>query len=270
MRANYWSLSKLADSIRKMGGIEKMPSSGTCKEWSEYHKRAKATNKFANWLADDFLDSCQNVWLWVPDKLDSFSYWVYNRFISKEWIIDTKLNKNDWHETDEKILHGLLETVVDFVEVQKASRSAGRKSFSDFLPYFIDRLIPYRSAQAGINHLLWEVSLVNDETMGVFPGTEGYGEPTRQAKSALEVLHLYVWWKYIRPNRPDPYEFSRYNDYYEATKDRDILDFEDRTPEEEAMRVLCYEKLSKIEDEYYAQDTEMLTKVIIMRRDLWT
>lgn len=276
MRTHYWSHSKLANWLRKTGGAPEMPKAATSEEWIDYHKAASEHSPFLYWLADDALIGLQDFVYWPKDKLDSFSYWVYNRFIGKEWMIDTGLDRNIWHETDDKILHGMFSELTKYVEVQLAARNweyqDKNKDFREKFPYFIRKMIPYNSWMAGVDHLIWETKLINDESMGYEKDHELYGELTFQAEKGLIVLELYVWWKYIRPMREDPMDASGYTEYFESIKkdNRDFLDFDCKSEDEKEWRDSCSNMCYAIEERYEEEDTEMLKKLIDIRRSLWT
>jgi len=46
-------------------------------------------------------------------------YYLRNRFFRKYYLIDTHLSKGSWHDSDYKILHGMMSVLVDFVEKEQ-------------------------------------------------------------------------------------------------------------------------------------------------------
>jgi hypothetical protein len=97
-------------------------------------------------------------------------------------------------------------------------------------------------------------------------------EPTYQAKSAQEILELYKWWTEVYPNRADPHDAGGWSDYCEQRRQRgaDMLDFEDRTKEEEEMSKRALDATQAIEDKYKKEDEEMMIRLIRIRESLWT
>jgi hypothetical protein len=295
MRVSYWSCSKFSNWLKKLGGIDPKPLAADAKGWKEYHKKAKEKNKFLYWLSEDGLDLLQDIVYWPKDKLDNFAYWFNLRFISPSHIINTRLSKGSWHETEEKMLHGMFELLVDFVEIEKASLNmwcdnSKKPWYVKYLPYFIHKFIPIRSQQLGVDYLLWETKLLKDDNWFGYTWLEEkegkdvvdekrknnpeYMKPTHQAEAALEILDLYVWWKFIRPMRKDPMDESGYTEYYNSKYKNgknsiiDMIEDNDEKIDEEWKK--CQDKMIEIEESYIKEDDEMLERLIKIRRYLWT
>ena len=79
-------------------------------------------------------------------------------------------------------------------------------------------------------------------------------------------------WKTSRPARPDPYDISGWNDYYEKRhKDNDSeWLFGDQSEEERAESRVIYDKIYAIEKHYDEEDEAMMIKLIKLRQSLWT
>jgi cytosine/adenosine deaminase-related metal-dependent hydrolase len=108
--------------------------------------------------------------------------------------------------------------------------------------------------------------------MGADSDSADYGQPTHQALAAREILELYMWWREVRPARPDPYKASGWTAYCERRRNggRDFFDLEDKTEEEAEQGRVASEQVSKIEAEYEQEDTDMLIRLIRVRDGLWT
>ncbi len=279
MRVNYWSHSKFANWIRKVNNAPEPLKCGTMEEWRDYHKACKEHSRLVVWITDDMMDALQNFCYWPSDKLHSFVYWINKRFIFPSHIIKTGLKKGEWHETDEKILHGVFEELVNFVEHQKGSHSWSSDD-RKFVPWyekhwFTRNLTDWGSQHYGINHLLWETALTYDESMGVYPGeADGlYGKPTRQAESAMEQLDLYCWWKFIRPMRGDPHDLGGWSNYCDMMRDRygdEYFFGSDGTEEEKTICKVSLDATHAIEQQYEQEDTNNLKRLVDIRRSLWT
>lgn len=134
------------------------------------------------------------------------------------------------------------------------------------------RLRTWRCPQAGLDHLDWETTLIWDESSGCGPDYEFYGQSTHQANNAQVISELYHWWKFVRPVRPDPYDESGWSEICDRRRENGKLLWsgEDETPEEEKESKKSLDLLHKIEEEYESEDTEMLSKLIKIRKSLWT
>jgi len=276
MRAEYWTCSKFADWIR---GAKKPYALGFG-EWDDWKADAKIKHPIRFWIAEEGLDILQNIWMFIPDQLHKIQYYLNNRFVDKRHYLKTKLPPGQWNEFDTRILHGLFEELVDFIEVEKAHHHIawGDKELREKYNtprwcrpgFFGLRYRGWRSPRAGIDHLLWEESLVYDESCGTKEGDDGFGEPLPQAIAAKETHTLYSWWKFVRPNRPDPYEASGVDEYYDKNPLTSLAQISKRTDEEREPVTKMYEKCRVIQQEYDDEDTEMLIRLIKIRQNLWT
>lgn len=119
-RGTYWSHTKLAKLIRRLGGLPATPGASTSREWTDYHRESKRINKFVNWLSDDALNGLQKFVNWPLDIAHDFTYWVNTRFVDKNHMLSTGLKPGEYHDSDTRILHGLFNTLVVFVTEEKA------------------------------------------------------------------------------------------------------------------------------------------------------
>lgn len=271
MRSNYWSCSKFADWMR--GTVK--PYSGTGDEWKDWGTEAKVKHPIRYWIVEEGLDHLQNAVMWVPDKLYSFKYYAINRWVdqSNALVAHSKhIKPGQYQDLSNRILICLFDELVDFVEIESA-----------YLNYRWDeekqkgmkwwqvgrwRTRTWRSAEAGIEHLNWQMSLTDEEWLDADKKHEA--KPTSQAISAKEIFDLYKWWVDIYPNRPDPHDASGWSDHCEDKRKRGIGFMEtDPLEDPDATRALL-DKLRAIEDEYEKEDTDMLIRLIKIRGHLWT
>lgn len=178
---------------------------------------------------------------------ENIVHWVQYRTTNKFHIIDTKL-KPGYHELDTKILHANFEMLVDFVEIEKAwlNTWSDRSKYNN-LSWFTRKFKKFRSPEDGIEYLNWEIAVTNES----------------QAKSAKEILELYFWWKKIRPERKDPYEIAQFNKYFPDP----LMFFNHQITDEQKA---CMELISKIDQDEYNEDTDMLVRLMRIRNSLWT
>ena len=51
-------------------------------------------------------------------KIPGVNY-LYHRFVTKCYYLDTKLARGDWYDTDTRLLHAMMNALIDFVEKEK-------------------------------------------------------------------------------------------------------------------------------------------------------
>jgi len=271
MRKTYWSCTKFADWLR---GTKKL-SAGTSEEWDKWNRNAKAKNSIRYWLAEEALDKIQNVVYFIPDTIYSIKYAWTNRFVTKTHTLTSNLPRWKWHELDTRILHCMFDELVNYVEIELAAANfrfdtEAREGYK--LPFWAIgwfRTRTYRSAKAGREYLDWARNLKIDESWGVKPGDENYGEPTPQSKAAQETLELYMWWTLGRPLRKDPYEESGWSAYCERRRQEGngFFNLNDDN-KEQSTRIL--EILNELEKQHEEEDEAMLIRLIKVRKHLWT
>lgn len=183
-RANYWSCTKLADFIR---GTKK-PLAVTLDEWDMWRDDAKAAYSFRYWVAEKMLNRIQDLWLFPVDAWYSIHVYFSNRFRTQTHVLPTGLSVGQWHEFDKRMLHGLFNTFVIFVEREQPQWIVDSKK---------------SPAESAIEYLLWASNLKYGDGDFITDDHELYGKPTSQAISAKWQLAAYEWWKYQRPHRPD-------------------------------------------------------------------
>jgi hypothetical protein len=260
-RATYWSHSKLANKIREWLGVEKPPVAATAAGWRQYRQRNK--EKFGYWLTEEVFDFCQDLAYFPHDVYRNARRYFLNRFIDKPWCLNTKLPKGDWYEMETRLLHGLFGALVDFVEEEKANMQYLTDEWKEDEDGQVKRATVKRvfpSREKGLQYLDWEISL----------GEESPG----QSEAAKEVKELYLWWKDVRPARPDPYDVSGWSEYCDQRRDKDGLwgffDKDDETDEERADARRRLDALHSVEEQYDTEDEEMMIRLIKIRKGMWT
>lgn len=242
MRIKYWANSKFADKLR---GVPK-PKWGTPQEWKEWKETAKK-RKIRYWLAEEGLDYIQDFFNLPNDTYHKIMYYMNNRWVTKTHMLKSTLPKGAWYDLDTRIIECLFNELVNFVEIELAwHHIMWRKDEVKEAPWWrrILRYRAWRSPSHGIKHLEWASALKDEQ-----------GKPTQQALGALEIKILYDWWK-ARVNRPDPYEVSGWT-----------IDWTGKTDENAREQL---DKLNIAEKQYEDEDTEMLIRLIKIRKNLWT
>ena len=270
---NYWTCSKFADWIR---GTTKLKC-GTGKEWAEWEKAAKAKYPIRWWIAEEGLDRLQDVWCYIPERINDVRYYINNRWVSHTHALTAHprdIPRGQWRDVGNRFLPCLFNELVDFVEVEQAWHhcmwdDAARKKYA--VPWWRSgwlRWRTWRCPEAGIDHLKWAMTLTNKDFI-----QEGEKEePTYQAKAAKEILELYTWWKEVYPNRPDVHDASGWTAYCDLRREKGyhLLDMEDKSPEEAEMCKTALDKSREIEEAYNKEDEEMMIRLIKIRESLWT
>lgn len=276
---DYWSCTKFADWVR--GTPKGMAKSS--EGWAQWNLEAEKKHPVRYWIAEEGLDMLQETVMFIPNKIYSAKYAFVNRFVTRTHTLTSNLSGWKWHEMDTRILHCMFDELVNFVEVEMAAANcrfdeeARKKHKVPFWGTGWFRTRTYRNAAAGLEYLDWARNLKRDETWGLEPEDEGYGQLTHQAISAQEVLDLYNWWTIQRPLRKDPHEESGWTEYCSRSRsEKDNLvwkswkAWEDRSEEdrEEGQRIL--DVLHGLEAKYDEEDEAMLIRLIKVRKYLWT
>lgn len=276
----YWSCTKFADWLR---GTDK-PYAETSKGWRQWKKASKENHPIRYWIAEEGLDYLQDFLTWPKNKLHGFNYYINNRFVTRTHVLSASPNhilRGNWVDLSNRILPCLFDSLKDYVEIELAwwhiawSDSAEKKKYNApfwATGWFRQRI--WRCPQAGLDNLRWQMSLVQDESWGKNPTDEDYGQPTPQAINAKEIFDLYTWWTEIYPKRLDPHDASGWTAIFEEKrqdgKDSDWLFDEDRSPEQQLKIDEALTLCRNIEEKYFNEDTEMMTRLIKVRGSLWT
>jgi hypothetical protein len=272
---NYWTCTKFADWIR---GTTKIKC-GTGKEWAEWEKAAKQQYPIRWWIAEEGLDKIQDVWCWIPERINDIRYYINNRWVTRSHALTAHprdIAPGDWRDVGNRFLPCLFNELVDFVEIEQAWHTCmwneeARKKYA--VPWWRSgwlRWRTWRCPEAGIDHLKWAMTLTNEEFLD--EDEKHLAEPTYQAKAAREIFELYTWWTEVYPKRPDAYDASGWSAYCEMrrVKGYHLLDMEDKTPEEAEMCSTALDKSHEIEKAYNDEDEAMMIRLIKIRESLWT
>ncbi len=273
MRIRYWSGSKFAKWVRGKFGNRVKPNALGFDEWVDWDDDYYKEHPFVFWFTEEFLDRVQDVVMWPSDLYHSIRYKFVLRFIDCKHVLNTRLDKWQWHDCDTRILHGLFETLVDFVEVEKAHMSLicdPEVRTHKWYQFKFLRWNRVRSRELGIKYLEWEMTLEKGEPMECNPA---------QAFAAREQYELYTWWKDVRPNRPDPHDASGWTEICESrtneceTTDRKrgwMRSFADRSEAEREESRAAILRSNEIEQQYDDEDTQQLIRLIKIRKSMWT
>ena len=243
-RAHYWSCSKFADWIRG----EKKPFALEWGKWEEWKSAQSKKRPLRFWLSDTFLDKLQDTLYYPYDLYREIRHYVRNRWIDKTHYLKTGLKPGHWYEFDYRLMYGLFNELVDFVEIELAAQMM----WQDKKKYKIKN---GRCVEAAYDYFQWAKNLkVKNEN--------GKRVLSDQAKSARKIQQLYEWWKNKRPNRQEPMEKSGWDKIYDKIEAND--------PKARKNAHKHYMKLIEIENSYEQEDTDMMVELIKIRSHLWT
>ena len=182
--------------------------------------------------------------------INSCYYWVRHRTIDKYHVIDTGLPPG-YYEKDCQMLHGMFNLLVDHVDCEVAWMELIWKD----LPWYMTkkRYIKKHGEMLGMEYLEWAKALKDDE------GNPLIDVKYSQAWAAKEIMELYMWWKYARPNRTNPYDRIELKD--------DFIDrWIKRDPTLDSPLMNAYE----ISQQYDQEDEDYLIRLVKVRQRLWT
>jgi hypothetical protein len=141
------------------------------------------------------------------------------------------------------------------------------------IKYIKKEFVPGKNA--ALESIAWQKKLVYTEDE-IFDDEKKYliGTPTEQALTMIEIETLYLWWVENRPNRIDPFEKFPdpfFDQKLEKSKTDGVMSFFCLgTPQEELEKKQRYEKIDTLQKQYECEDDEMLTRLIKIRKTLWT
>jgi hypothetical protein len=275
---NYWSCTPFADWIR---GTKKL-SAATSEEWDSWRTTAQIKHNFRFWLAEEALDHLQDFVTWPIRKIYDVKYYINNRWVTRTHSLTAHprdIKPGQWQDVGNRFLPCLFNELVDFVEIEQAwshiawDDEARKKYKAPFWAAGWFRWRTWRCPQAGLDHLNWASELRMTEDWGVHSGDKGYGELTGQAKNALEIKELYIWWTTVYPNRRDPYEASGWSAYCEAQREANggRLSFSaEKDPVLKKQSDKVHKLLQRLEADYEKEDEAMMIRLIKVRQSLWT
>lgn len=270
-RKNYWSCSEFANKIR---GANKPPvASGD--EWVKWKNQVKRSHPVRYWIAEKALDAIQDTINWPVDKLYEIKYYITNRWIDQSHALvahPKHIKPGQWMDLDNRIIYCLFDELVDFVEIEKAySNYRWQEEKLKQLKWWQGgrwRTRTWRSAQAGIEYLKWEMTLTDEDWLDDDKKHEA--QPTHQANAAKEILELYKWWTEVYPNRPDPMEASGWTDYCAGMRERGLHLLQKDPDEKKYNTDSMHKKMREMEEQYQEEDTQMLIRLIKLRGSLWS
>lgn len=220
----------------------------TVEDWDEWQIEMKAKHPIKYFFKEEF----EPMFVWpITSRVKSVRDWIRFRTYDRYHIVRTG-EKPDYMESFDRMFYTSFNLLKDFVEVEKANMQ--RWSYPD---EWTKRRIKREGATAGIEYLKWEMTL-----------------DTQQAVDAKEIYDLYVWWVNIRPNRKKPWEGSEWDRYHklcdEVYEGKFSMSQAKHTPEMEELWNTLSDASSNLEKLNAEEDDKMFTRLVAIRRAMWT
>jgi len=239
-------------------------------EWENWHASTKSTRPFVYFVMETLPTKAQDVWQFCKKPFTDLRRAIRVRVFDKYHIINTGLPPG-YIDCDTRIMHGMFNLLIDFVEVESAWKHvvfSPEEQQTRKHPWWsigLTRFKSFRDPAAGLAHLKWEMTLDS-------PSLPAHEQVPSQAASAREIWEIYHWWKFARPARPDPDDASGWTEHCDLlrARGRRLFDVHDETPEERQRSRECLSRLREIEEIYNAEDDNMLIRLIKIRKSMWT
>lgn len=237
-------------------------------EWDEWHEKTKAERPFAYFIMETVPDKFEDFVKFFTNPVNDLRYAIRVRVFDRYHVIKTGLDPG-YRDCDTRMMHGMFNMLVDFVEVEKAwmhvvfSKGEQKKRKHPWWSLGWTRFKAFRDPDAGIDYLKWEMKLDD-------PSISQDQQSPSQAQAAREIWLIYHWWKYVRPVRPDPHDASGWSEWCRKTDYREMFSNRKRNKAEIAKEREILGRAQEIERAYDQEDEDMLIKLVKIRKNLWT
>lgn len=244
------------------------PLAATIKGWKEWETKAKSEEPIKFWFYDTLPGYISDTKYIMLKPFKDIKNFVRYRTYDKHHIINTGLVPG-YHECDTRLMHGMFNLLVDFVEVELAWMNyiSNKENKASWWKKLVPSLKSYRDPESGIDYLNWEATL-DDPKLSEFERSD------LQAANAREKLVIYNWWKFIRPAREDAIDLSGWSAWSANKRKKNgvfgLLSIKDDSDEEkdEIRRILA--KRDQIDAAYDEEDTQMMIRLCKIRLSLWS
>jgi hypothetical protein len=182
------------------------PSYTSFGRWERWQRVTKKEHPYAWFVTETVPIFIEKIVSFFLDPIiDRKNKWVMKRIV-RPHLLNTKLNETHHHEYKKKFLYALFNELVDYVEVILANRWVGwsvvqerKYKFPAWRKHWWLNWRPWRCAAAGIDSLKWQADLSESDV--------ATGKRTKIiVESAQEIMLLYSWWVYVRPQRMDSWK----------------------------------------------------------------
>jgi len=279
MSNRYYSNSKPVRWIReKIFKIEK-PTSLGWGQWGVWEEEVKKRMPVRYFFTEALPDLLEKIPEYTIDHIKNVGYYITNRRHFSHGM-RSDLKKGEYHSFNNVLLHSMFCSFIDFIEIEEAYSHIAWSKEEDIKKYnlkwyhrsrIVNWVKHWRCPQAGIDHLLWEMKLdVPDPT-----DPSWYASPA-QAAAAREKMALYTWWKDIRSARGDSWDASGFSAFWKQMDEKYgdswlVLGGKGKlTAAEKRTYAELSEVQAKLDEQWDAEDEQMMIRLIKLRNNLWT
>jgi hypothetical protein len=186
----------------------------------------------------------------IKNLFSDIQHWFLHRLIPRHRynVVYLRDLKPGYYEPEDRLFHSMMQILCDFVEVELPWLSRACDPDRTPKPAKRDR-------EAGLRYLDWEIGLKYDEDSGTHPDDPHYGQPTGQAKAAIEIQQIYLWYRDVYQKR---LECGEESGLYACKKHEG--------PEWETV---C-KRYHELEEDRRDEDAAYMKRLIDVRRSMWT
>lgn len=224
--------------------------------WDRYNARRQRLFPVRWFFHDTLPDWWREYLVWPKNKVQQFFRY---RLKDRYHVVNTGLEPG-YYDTDTRMINAAFQLLVDYVELELAAMHAAAEESvaSESTHSFYGRIKKFRAKQErnaadGLAYLDWEIN----ESAGAHIAIGNY----TQADAAKEKKFLYLWWTKYRPERAELYKTPL------------IWYGPDYDPNKPVFSQDCgyqYHLVQQLERFYEDEDTEMLHRLMNIRKRLWS
>lgn len=179
-----------------------------------------------------------------------------------------------YYDTDTRIFHAIMQLVVDHVEVSMSAAYVDDGYYDVGFWEFVWMCLPPVIAPDWMIRCRWRgMAFLAKEKRLNDPGLPIEHRHPEQARAASEIEQIYLWWKDIRPKRPEPEELSGMLEVMkkirEYRKKTHIFNTDSLPKNLDAELQAAVDMCDKTEKAYDNQDREMMKRVIDILPYMW-
>lgn len=200
--------------------------------------------------------------------LDSIAYRTVRRYN----VIKIRDLEPNYYDKDTILLHGIMQVLVDYVEIELASVYNHQCAKSELnlkerlhsiLHWRLRSAELIRSREKGLKVLDYMIK-PHDDILNV--------EESKSSMFAKQVKDVYIWWKELRPRRRSPEVESGYMSIYNILVKKYGKSFSVNHLEHVEKREYknALSKLNMVEVQQLHEDKEHMKKVVQFSNHLWT
>lgn len=255
MRVFYWSNTAFAQKLRKIFGMPPQPSAATFEGWDDFKNKSETASKFGVVVIDS-LDTLQDIFMYVPDKLKSTAYYFSN-IKNQSHVLRTSTKRGQWGDLTSKIPDALMLSITDFVEKECFWMNImGTTGDSDIAKY---------ARQSYITRKLFPIYI--DSVSRAKHGFDWLDFQINSSESTKREIERHPYQKIKAAYLFAVGRYKTFDAYDEVGYDLTLSEpFKPMTPEKREM----YDKIRALEAEHEKEITKHCVNIVKYRDYLWT